>query len=574
MSVEASSIRILDDRVVDQIAAGEVVERPASVVKELVENAVDAGATQIEVVLKDGGRALVAVADDGCGMGEQDALMALERHATSKIAGFDDLVGIRSFGFRGEALPSIAAVSKFELLTRRATDDDGTRIRVHGGKLVDVRPSGAAAGTQVRVRQLFYNLPARKAFLRQASTELGHCVQVVSRVALCRPDIGFTLQHGGRHLIDAPVCDDLAQRAADVLGPDARHLFELDVAEDGLRLAGLLSPPQIHRATGNGAIYSFVNGRWVRDLVLRRAIQQAYRDLTPRGRYPIVVLALDLEGNDVDVNVHPTKAEVHFRDPSGVGAFVARALRRRLLDRTGLPEPRPRHLSHSTMAKLPFTTPPMHFAPTPSPPVRDPDAETVDVPVPPPPEVAPVAAEPPATPLATPQPAPNGPSEPPELFGVIAERYVVGRQGGELYLLDVGRLARRLACLRSTGAGRPLIVPVVLQWREIDVRAAEYYAEELSRAGIEAAPFSPIELAVRALPDAVRQADVDEVVKLALQAARRSSSIRTTWGNRLPALRVPEDLAAVSQLIEDARDAEIPISPLVVDPLEVLRGQG
>ena len=430
---------------VDQIAAGEVVDRPASVVKELVENSVDAGSSLIEVVLQDGGRTLISVADDGCGMMEQDALMAIERHATSKIATMLDLVGIRSFGFRGEALPSIAAVSKFEMLTRRADDLDGTRVRVHGGKLVDVRPAGAAAGTHIRARQLFYNLPARKAFLRQPSTELGHCVQVVTRMALGRPGVGFTLQHGGRRMINAPVADSLAQRAIDVLGPDARRLVWIEAEAGDLRLTGLVSPPHVHRSTGNGAIYSFVNGRWVRDLVLRRAIQQAYRDLTPRGRYPIVVLHLELAGNGVDVNVHPTKAEVQFRDPASVGSFVAQSVRHRVLAESGQPAPRPVHLREAMVPPLPFReAPSLELAPTPVPPIRPPRQ----------PE-PPVAAEPEPSAQTAEQPEPPVSHDHPDgdvVVPVVAEPGPV-HEVGEPEIVRGGRRA-----VRRGPAGAPALV--------------------------------------------------------------------------------------------------------------------
>lgn len=348
-------IRLLEGRVVDQIAAGEVVERPASVVKELVENALDAGAHQIDIVLKEGGSVLIQVADDGSGMSPQDALLSIERHATSKIRAVDDLHRISSFGFRGEALPSIAAVSRFELLTRPHDAEEGTRVRLEGGTLVDVRQAAAAPGTVIRARSLFFNLPARRAFLRAVSTELGHCVQAVVRLALGRPDVGFTLTHGTKRVVDAPVAASLAQRAADTLGPDARRLVEIDASEGALRLTGLAAPPGVHRASSNGASYLFVNGRWVRDLVLRRAIQHAYRELVPRGRHPVVVLELHCPGESVDVNVHPTKAEVRFADPALVASFVSRALRSAVLDASGQADPRPsRRQAPPETPALPF----------------------------------------------------------------------------------------------------------------------------------------------------------------------------------------------------------------------------
>ncbi|MEQ1505617.1 MAG: DNA mismatch repair endonuclease MutL, partial [Myxococcota bacterium] len=318
-------VRLLESRVIDQIAAGEVVERPASVVKELVENALDAGARSIDVTLKDGGRTLVRVADDGAGMGRQDAMLAIERHATSKIRDVEDLASVRTLGFRGEALPSIAAVSRFELVTRPRDDDAGTRIRIDAGVLTDVRTVGAAPGTVVEVRTLFHTLPARKAFLRSAGTELGHAVEVVTRAALVRPDVAFVLRHEDRVLVRAQGGTTLATRATTLLGLDAT--IPVEVGRGELHLVGVAAGPTVHRPSIGTAVYLYVGGRWVRDPLLRRAVAAAYRDLIPPGRHPVVVLDLRVPDGAVDVNVHPTKAEVRFRDPAGIAVFVGDGLR-------------------------------------------------------------------------------------------------------------------------------------------------------------------------------------------------------------------------------------------------------
>ncbi len=309
------SIRILEEQVVNQIAAGEVVERPASAVKELVENAVDAQATAIEVSLADGGRERVRVVDDGIGMGRDDAMMCLERHATSKILRAEDLLAVDSLGFRGEALPSIAAVSRFALTTRSRDDDAGVRIRVEGGALRDVSPAGCAPGTTVDVRSLFYNLPARRKFLRARATERHHCVETVLREALGRPQIDFVVRHDGREVLRAPRASDRLDRARALLGPQARALRPVAFSRGSLRVEGLVAPGTIHRSTAAAAVYLYVNGRYVRDTLVRRAVYEAYRGVVPRGRYPLIVLDIRVEPADVDVNVHPTKTEVRFRQP-------------------------------------------------------------------------------------------------------------------------------------------------------------------------------------------------------------------------------------------------------------------
>ena len=566
MSVSSLGIRILEDRVVDQIAAGEVVERPASVVKELVENALDAGATRVDVLLQDGGRSLIQVSDDGSGMSEQDALLAIERHATSKIRGIDDLVGIGSFGFRGEALPSIAAVSRFELTTRRKEDEDGTRIRVQGGKLTDVRPAASPAGTQVRVRSLFNNVPARKAFMRASSTELGHVTQVVVRCALARPSVGFTLSQGGRMIVEAERAastdplDQLAVRAAEVLGNDARRLVSVVESAGDLQLMGLASPPGIHRSTGNGAIYMFVNGRWVRDLVLRRAVQQAYRDLVPRGRYPIVVLRLQVPGPGVDVNVHPTKAEVQFRDPASVGSFVSMALRKAVIGKA--PDVRP-HLDTARPTSLPFNVPP-DLAPTyvTTPPPVKPAKPALD----PLPTVA-VAAEPPAPVAAEPLDEDPAPEEAPAVrwVGVIGERWGVGERDGELWVVDAGRALTRLQATKAAAPGRRLLAPTIVRWSATDVNAVEYYAEALSDVGVDTVTFSTTEVAIRAVPPSMAAADPEALLDLAVKALRRESDVRGTWGSKLPPMPVSGDLERLAGMLAEAQERGVPVAGRSID---------
>ena len=305
-------IRVLEDRVVNKIAAGEVVERPASVVKELVENSLDAGASRLRVELQDGGRKLVRVTDDGSGMSRVDAQLCLERHATSKISTEEDLFRVQTLGFRGEALPSIAAVGRFELQTRRAEDEAGTQVMVDGGRLVRVGELGCPVGTRISLRSLFYNVPVRRKFLRTAATELSHCVEAVRRQALVRPELDVEVVHGGRTLLRAPPVADLAARALDVVGKDAEELVPVDFSDGPLRVWGLASPVGVHRGSGGGT-WLYVNGRYVRDPVVRRGVREAYRGAIPRGRFPVLILLLELPPDHVDVNVHPAKTEVRFQ---------------------------------------------------------------------------------------------------------------------------------------------------------------------------------------------------------------------------------------------------------------------
>ena len=304
-------IRVLDDHLVNRIAAGEVVERPASVVKELVENSLDAGATAIDVVVEDGGRRRILVTDDGEGMGRDDALLALERHATSKLARFEDLDAIATLGFRGEALPSIAAVSRF-LLRTAPESGDGTEIEVRAGRIANVRPVSRERGTTIEVGGIFFNVPARRKFLRGAPTELAHIVRMVSHYALAHPAIRFRLDHDGKRLLDAPQATDRAERIAQVHGRAiAETLIPFARDAGGIRVGGFAGRP-VDASPRRDAQHLFVNGRLVQDRVLAHAIHEAYGDTVPRGHYPALLLFLDVDPARVDVNVHPQKTEVRF----------------------------------------------------------------------------------------------------------------------------------------------------------------------------------------------------------------------------------------------------------------------
>src|SRR3954469_18067448 len=320
------TIRILSDRVANQIAAGEVIERPAAVVKELVENSIDAGATRIEVEFSHGGRSLIRVEDNGCGMSKDDALLSLERHATSKLVETVDLDRLNTFGFRGEAVPSIASVSHFVMQTRPAASATGTEIVINGGKLVHVRECGIAPGTRITVSHLFNSVPARRKFLKTDATESAHIIQTVRLYALACPQTAFTLIEDGRVLFQSPVCTTLGERVAEIFGRQlVADLLPVETAETGLKFSGLIGKPGVSRATRHEMLM-FVNRRPVDSRTLNYALLESYATSLAKGRYPVAVLFLDLDPAAVDVNVHPAKREVRFRSEGAVRGFVIRAL--------------------------------------------------------------------------------------------------------------------------------------------------------------------------------------------------------------------------------------------------------
>jgi len=320
-------IRILADEVANQIAAGEVVERPASVVKELVENAIDASARHVTVELVTGGKKRISVLDDGVAMTKDDVLLAIERHATSKIAAATDLDSIATFGFRGEALPSIASVSKFEIVSRTEDALEATRVVVAGGKMRDVSSVGGPRGTRVTVENLFFNVPGRRKFLKSTTTELSHIIKAVQGLALAHPETGFRLKHNGRRTFDVSPCKTLLDRVAMIFGPEmTQQLVEIGFDEGGYIVNGLAATPALTRADRSGLLF-FVNNRLIISPVLNRAISRAYRGLLTVGRFPVCILKVEVPPELVDVNVHPTKREVRFRDEPLVEQMVQKAVR-------------------------------------------------------------------------------------------------------------------------------------------------------------------------------------------------------------------------------------------------------
>jgi DNA mismatch repair protein MutL len=347
-------IHILADQVANQIAAGEVVDRPASVVKELLENSLDAGATRIVITVEGGGRKLIRIADDGCGMVRDDALLAFERHATSKLRSSDDLLSIATLGFRGEALPSIASIARVELITRAAEESSGTRMEIAGGKLLLCEDEGAPAGTTLTVRDLFFNTPARRKFLKSENTELAHVTALVTHYALAHADKHFELHSATHALLVAPPVQQAAERIFQIFGQDTLDQLlplaaEVELARAGLpepppwrrpadyqapppgwlRITGFTSKPELEKLNRN-SIYCFVNRRLVRDRLLMHAVSEAYRNILAPTSFPVVLLFIDMPPEEVDVNVHPAKTEVRFRQASWLHDFVRDTIRNKL----------------------------------------------------------------------------------------------------------------------------------------------------------------------------------------------------------------------------------------------------
>ncbi|MFM1850943.1 MAG: hypothetical protein RIS54_627 [Verrucomicrobiota bacterium] len=429
-----AQVRILPDRVANQIAAGEVIERPAAVVKELVENALDAGATRIEVEFRHGGRSLMRVEDNGAGMSRDDALLALERHATSKIAEAADLDRLASYGFRGEALPSIASVSRFEMQTREEGRDVGNEILVNGGKLVHVRECGRPVGTRIVVTHLFNSVPARRKFLKTDQTEAAHIIQCVRFYALASPQAAFILIENGRVIFRSPECATLADRVAEIFGRQtAESLVPIEAKEGDMRLSGLIGRPGVGRSTRHEMVI-FVNQRPVDSRTLNYALIESYHESLPKGRYPLAFLFFECEPAAVDVNVHPAKREVRFRSEPAVRAFVIRSVLEKLRSlnvsaQTATSEPAVALPLVASRPVLPPPVAPVTSAPPSSrPPVGSPPVET--------PAVPPAQIRVAPTPSAEPPPAsrPAGPSW--RFVGLAHTNYALFETASGLVLLD------------------------------------------------------------------------------------------------------------------------------------------
>lgn len=489
-----SPIRRLPQVLVDQIAAGEVVERPASVVKELVENALDAGAGRIEVLLAEGGRRAIEVRDDGCGIPAEELVLAVTSHATSKIAGPEDLRAIATLGFRGEALASIGAVSRLHLVSRPHDAPAAAEVEVRFGRLGAVRAAAGAPGTRVVVEDLFAEVPARLQFLRQPSTELAHAAAWVERLGLSHEGVAFALRHDGRALLDVAAGDDLEARCAAVFG---RGLAERMVAvaedRDVLRLRARVGPPESVRADP-GRVHLFLNGRWIRDPRLLRAVREGVREFAPDGGYPALVLFLAVPPERADVNVHPQKLEVRFRDDRLVFAAVAGALRRGL----GRSQWAARSAgSVGWQVAEPLTRPPAEHGAGPPPAAPPPDTTLVN------------AAE----------------SVGPVLQ--VANTYLVREVPGGMEILDQHALHERVNLeelrrewRRSGVVAQPLLVPAVVDVSREEFDLLARWADVFRSLGVELEAFGPGAVSVRAVPSLLDRLVPERLVHDLLDVAR------------------------------------------------------
>lgn len=484
-----TAIRILPERIVNRIAAGEVIERPAAAVKELVENALDAGATRISVSLDGGGIDRIEVVDNGAGMDAEGLALAVQRHATSKLAD-DDLVHIATLGFRGEALPSIGAAARLAITSRPATADSAHAIGVEGGIVSAVTPSAGPRGTRVVVRDLFFATPARRKFLKHPRTEAEHAEAAVRRLALAAPGVAFRLASDGRAVFDLPAQTREARVAA-LLGPDAAAaLLPVEGTRGDLRLSGFAASPAVTRATG-AAQGLTVNGRPVADPVLKTAVRVAYRDMIASGRHAVVALYLDVPPEELDVNVHPTKAELRFRDPGAVRALVIGALVHALGGGAGtaVPAPRPAlQLVHSRPAPT-----------LPRPPTMPGFAEAQ----------LPLAAAPAARLWPAPVAAPEHPLGAP--VAQVLDTYIIAvAADGALVLVDQHAAHERLThealraeMLNGGVRAQPLLLPEVVELPPADAARLLARASALARLGLELESFGGGAVLVRALPAAL-----------------------------------------------------------------------
>jgi DNA mismatch repair protein MutL len=544
-------IRLLPEHVANQIAAGEVIERPASVLKELLENSLDAGATQIDVQIGAGGRSLVAVTDNGCGMGRDDALLCLERHATSKLRDSDDLDRIASYGFRGEAIPSIASVSRFRLRTREPEALAGTELVIDGGKLREVREVGLAPGTQIEVRSLFYNMPARRKFLRTEATESAHIRHVMLLAGLARPDVGFTLTMDDQPTQRWIPGEDLRQRLVSIFGADWANLtLPLDAASGELRLHGFIGKPGISRAARGEEIF-FINQRPVENRTLHFGLLEGYHNSLMKGRYPVAVLFLEMDPSGVDVNIHPAKREVRFHDDFTIRHFVVKAVQETLQAFSGTPAASVKfdgpanHGTNGTYGtyetEKPSPSHPSHES-HPSHKSHSPEAPPLKLEV----EPEPLALQP-TLPLPEAEPRPSAPRPEPiitnrlglRVLGCVAQLYLVAESPEGLVLIDQHAahervlfelMLRRMAL--QDPASQQLLFPVTLEFlpREADFLLAQI--ETLQQAGVGITRFGPSAFLVDALPAMVKPRDVAEFIRTVVTDLQQEGG-ETRKGRRL-----------------------------------------
>ncbi|MCU0749571.1 MAG: DNA mismatch repair endonuclease MutL [Akkermansiaceae bacterium] len=563
---------MLSDILASQVAAGEVVERPASVVKELVENSIDAGAREIRVDVDQGGAALIRVSDDGCGMSREDALLSLERHATSKLRSSGDLAEIRTLGFRGEAVPSIASVSRFRMVTREADAVAGTEIIVDGGKVRDVRDAGCAPGTVIEAKALFFNMPARRKFLRAEATESAHVEHQLRLHALAAPWVRFRLRRDDREVFDLPPAAKSVDRVRQLLGSDlARELISMPLTHgNGVSVEGFILPAS-HARKGRRHQFVFLNGRPVEDSIISRALAEGFRGALSEGLHPAAWLWIDLEPHLVDVNVHPAKREVRFHRPLDIRDAILESVGIAL--RPPAPPPSPARLPLEP-ASIPAPTPErraaVFHAPQPmlaewNPPAVE--AERV--------ATVPKGNDGETTPTKDPDPEdlPKGGGAPEfRIMGMLKNRFVVLESEGGLVLFDPKAARERIyyeTLLRQheeTVPTQGLLVPVLL---EMDPRDFELLMRErvaLSSAGIEAEPFGGNTLQILTLPACLGIDDprtfigelLDELLHESTPGARFAFDRLARVLARRASWRIQPRLAEARALLEELFTCELP----------------
>ncbi len=569
-----SVIRILPEVVANKIAAGEVVERPASVVKELLENALDAGANQVEIYVESGGKRVIRVSDDGSGMSRDDAMLAFERHATSKIRSADDLLEISTLGFRGEALPSIASVARLLMETRHDSESAATRIEIAGGRLRDVKETARTRGTTIEVRDLFFNTPARRKFLKSESTELGHVASLVTHYALAQPAKRFSLTSLTNEMLNVPPVAGHRERLYQVLGgqmleqliefgPVERRMPEAPGAEPAsddsvpdapavLRISGFVSRPEVQKLNRN-QIYFFVNRRLVRDRQALHALSEAYRNILPAGMFPVALVFLEIPATEVDVNVHPSKTEVRFRRASFVHDVVRDAIRQALIAarpmaafpaRTaaqgiaaGAPAPASSPVEGARPAAAPDFAPRagaanFHLSP-PAPQSFTPRLPLVDASL--------SVYQPPISPAPASEPEPlrdrpQGNEFPADLrpLGQIEESFIVATNSEGLWLIDQHVAHERilfedhLRRRRSAQVeGQRLLLPIVIELLPEQQAVFQDIADELSASGFEVEPFGQRTVAVKTAPAEVPAEAVEKLLLEILEGARAEARALT-----------------------------------------------
>ena len=563
-----SRIALLPEEVASQVAAGEVVERPASVVKELVENSLDAGATRIEVLIRRGGNSFIRVVDNGCGMDRDDALLCLERHATSKIRTGADLMAIHTLGFRGEALPSIASVSRFRLTTREHGALAGTEVIVSGGKMEAVCDCGEPEGTQIEARSLFYNLPARRKFLRTESTEASHVEHVLQLQAIGHPHVGFTLLNDDRLVHQLPPGQTLRERLRDLFSTalvgELLDVPEMEIA--GVRVTGLLGRAGVSRSTRQQQII-FLNGRPIENPTISHALREGYHTALMKGQHPVTFLSIEMDPAAVDVNVHPAKREVRFRDPSLVREVIVEVTRRVVesdrasWSRTFAAPARPQPVQDNTLPLIPPTEQFAlrrdwsHFsAPAEAPaaaPVRD-ASETLplsqtNAAQPLPPEAAPSLPSAPSAPFVPSATAPAPQARPAQDFkfiGVLGRLYILMENAGGLVLVDQHAAHERILFeemrRRMEGQGVPtqrLLLPITLQVAPRDAGWLSENLDALARTGIGLEPFGAGTFKIDALPQFLSATEPSQLLRDIIDELRDTSQ-------QTSKLRLGEDMIA------------------------------